>query len=401
MSRTQAGIAAVRPAIISVTDASNTPIPNGGSTSDTSITLSGTAEANSVVVIYDGPAFKGSASVVSAGTWAMSISNLAAETHRFTARTADGTLISDEWVITTGVVITPVRITSVTDSTGVIGEGGSTTDTSVTVSGTAAVNEMVEIFDGVASQGIVRATSDDWILLLNNLTAGPHSIKAVGLYETQPVSAVHNFTVSAINLLPPTVPKAYGDGTRLSFDTAMYYDDYLSVMIDYTGMDIGQKIQLRWGGPVVYQSQVLTVTVVEPVEFQIPRMEVIDVIGGSVTITYSVALPNGHAVGTSTALTLRVDAQPLDLIPPTISANNGIVTVLYTGMNTPHTGRVRWEGAVKHDTGDQNLDTRPEEFVIPTSWIAENAGLEVSINYTVYRGGGQHLLFSRVLRKRM
>jgi hypothetical protein len=102
MTTIEAGIAAVRPAIISVTDASNTPIPNGGSTSDTSVTLNGTAEANSVVVICDGPAFKGSASVVSAGTWAKSISNLAAETHRFTARTADGALISDEWVINVG-----------------------------------------------------------------------------------------------------------------------------------------------------------------------------------------------------------------------------------------------------------------------------------------------------------
>ena len=120
MTTIQAGTAAIRPAIISVTDASNTPIPNGGSTADTSVSLSGTAEANSVVVIYDGPAFKGSASVVSAGTWAMSISDLAAETHRFTARTPDGTLISDEWVITVGASLDLIAPTVVGATGGVL-----------------------------------------------------------------------------------------------------------------------------------------------------------------------------------------------------------------------------------------------------------------------------------------
>jgi hypothetical protein len=102
MTIVRARTSTVKPSITSAIDGSSNPIPNGGSTSDSSITLNGTAEANSVVVIYDGTAFKGSASVVSAGTWAKSISDLAAETHRFTARTGDGTLISDEWVITVG-----------------------------------------------------------------------------------------------------------------------------------------------------------------------------------------------------------------------------------------------------------------------------------------------------------
>ena len=120
MTTVKANTTVVTPAIISIIDGSDTPIPNGGSTSDTSITLSGTAEANSVVVIYDGPAFKGSASVVSAGTWAKSISDLAAETHRFTARTADGTLISDEWVITVGASLDLIAPTVVGATGGVL-----------------------------------------------------------------------------------------------------------------------------------------------------------------------------------------------------------------------------------------------------------------------------------------
>ena len=196
MENTNTHSLAVSPSITNVADCSDTPIPNGGSTSDTSITLSGTAEANSVVVIYDGPAFKGSASVVSAGTWAKSISDLAAETHRFTARTADGTLISDEWVITTGVVITPVTITGVSDSTGPVGEGGTTPDTSVTVNGTAAANELVEIFNDTASLSIVRAVGGAWTQRLSGLTPGSYRIKVLGLYANNPESAVWSFSIT-------------------------------------------------------------------------------------------------------------------------------------------------------------------------------------------------------------
>ena len=198
MTAIQAGTAAVRPAIISVTDASNTPIPNGGSTSDTSITLSGTAEANSVVVIYDGPAFKGSASVVSAGTWAMSISDLAAETHRFTARTPDGTLISDEWVITTGVVVTPITITGVSDSTGPVGEGGTTTDTTVTLSGTAAANEVVAFYqDGALLGDVPVNASSVWTRLVTGLTVSTHNFQVLGRYGSNPVSGIRSLTVLA------------------------------------------------------------------------------------------------------------------------------------------------------------------------------------------------------------
>ncbi|MCI8208396.1 hypothetical protein AUC61_02505 [Pseudomonas sp. S25] len=202
-----------------------------------------------------------------------------------------------------------------------------------------------------------------------------------------------------LDLRKPRVPKAYGDGTRLNFDSAMYYDDYLSVIVNFTGMAIGQRVQLRWAGTVVYLSANQPVEFVGDMEFRIPRMEVVDVIGRSATMTYTVTLANGTVAGPSDALTLSVDTQTYDLIPPVISADNSIVTLRYTDMHAPHTGRIRWEGIVKHDTDEQDLDTRPEEFRIPINWVTENRGREVLINYTVYRGEGRHLIFSRVLRK--
>jgi hypothetical protein len=203
------------------------------------------------------------------------------------------------------------------------------------------------------------------------------------------------------DLIKPSVPKALGDGSRLNFDTAMYEDEYLSVIVNYRGMAAGQKVQLHWAGSVVYQSEIKTVSVVGNLEFRVPRMEVVDVIGRSANITYTVTLANGTGVGTSAALVLSVDPQAYDLIAPVISADNSIVTLQYPGMNVPHTGRVRWQGVVKHDTQEQNLDTRPEQFRIPLSWVTENRGREVLINYSVYRGDGRHFMFSRVLRKQL
>ncbi|HEX8540655.1 MAG TPA: hypothetical protein VF671_03025 [Pseudomonas sp.] len=302
----------------------------------------------------------------------------------------------------TATPLAALSITSVRDSAGtLIPDSTTTQDTELTLSGMGPVGRVVRILDN----GNVITTA---------------SVTVAGTWEISVIVAlgVHSFTVSVdgaesppwvitvvaeptLDLLRPRVPKAYGDGTHLNFDSAMYEDSYLSVMVGYTGMKVGQKIRLRWRGAVVYESEIKTVSAIGDVEFRIPRLEVVDVIGRAASIDYTVTLGNGTVVGPSVVLPLKVDAQPLDLVPPTITSDNRIVTVLYPGMNTPQTGRARWSGVVAHDTGEQNLDTRPENFDIPSAWISENSGREVLINYTVYRNDGQHLLFSRVLRKRM
>lgn len=320
---------------------------------------------------------------------------------RYEVKRAVGTDNSDVRVVQISVGVKPA-ILSIVDSKGVlIPKNTDTSDTNVILTGTAAPNSTVELLDHAIVWATVSAPAGSWTKDSPGLAVGPHSMTARTGASTSDPWPFRVVTAPVFDLRRPRVPKAYGDGTYLNFDSAMYYDDYLAVIVNYTGMAPGQTIQLHWMGAVAYHSEIKTVGAVGDIEFRVPRMEVVDVIGRAAAITYTVKLADGTTVGTSAELPLRVDPQPFDLVPPTISAGNRVVTVAYPGMNTPHTGRVRWSGVVTHDTAEQYLDTRPENFDIPASWVNENRGRDVLINYTVYRSDGNHFLFSRVLRKRM
>ncbi|MNJ59028.1 hypothetical protein D3C77_546910 [compost metagenome] len=78
------------------------------------------------------------------------------------------------------------------------------------------------------------------------------------------------------------------------------------------------------------------------------------------------------------------------------------VSMLSLDQQDGHTGRVRWHGVVTRDTDEQHLQAgRREYFQIDRSWIAENRGREVLINYSLYRGNNERFRFSRVLRLRL
>ncbi|NWA25726.1 Ig-like domain repeat protein [Pseudomonas gingeri] len=79
-------------------------------------------------------------------------------------------------------------ITSVHDSEGEVVDNGTTYDTTVTLSGTAAPNQRVEIFDVDTSKGSTSTNGGDWELQVAGLALGSHSFTAKGLYGSQPVS---------------------------------------------------------------------------------------------------------------------------------------------------------------------------------------------------------------------
>ncbi|WP_448093778.1 hypothetical protein [Pseudomonas lini] len=78
------------PAITSVKDSKNVEIPNGGTTVDTTITLSGTASNNQTVEIFDGTTSKGTATVNASGAWTHQVTGLTVAAHSFTARAKYG-----------------------------------------------------------------------------------------------------------------------------------------------------------------------------------------------------------------------------------------------------------------------------------------------------------------------
>jgi hypothetical protein len=112
--------AATAPAITLVkATITDRPIANGRSTADTSIVLSGTAEKNTTVEIFDGLISKGPVSVDAQGDWKITLSGLSYDTHVFTAKNVSGGLVSGSH----SVVITLIDIEYFWSRDGEIPEG--------------------------------------------------------------------------------------------------------------------------------------------------------------------------------------------------------------------------------------------------------------------------------------
>ncbi|WP_207235073.1 MULTISPECIES: Ig-like domain-containing protein, partial [unclassified Pseudomonas] len=90
-------------------------------------------------------------------------------------------------------------ITRLTDSNGdEIAEGGSTVDTSITLTGTASKGQKIDVLDGTVSKGQPTADSGTgvWTLLVSGLSAGAHSFTAKALYGSGQSSAPRTLTVA-------------------------------------------------------------------------------------------------------------------------------------------------------------------------------------------------------------
>lgn len=206
----------------------------------------------------------------------------------------------------------------------------------------------------------------------------------------------------ALDLLPPKILEAYGtNGDRLNFND-VYNNTHINVQVpQYVGMTTGQTLRARWtSGRYVYETQTLTVGQPAPQIFKIPRLEVIDAIGGLVTVNYSVRIASGLPLQISKALTLRVDAQSFDLVEPRLSGDRKTVTVKFLNMTAGFTARVRWHGTVVRDTESKPiLNDSSMPFAIPANWVSENIGKSVVVNYSVHRSGSNdNLMFSKLLR---
>ena len=158
--------------------------------------MSGKAFANQKVEIFDGITSKGQVTVDASGNWTLPLTALSVSAHSITAKALYGNNpVSAARTFTVAVATAPT-ITSVRDSKGEVAAGGTTFDTSVTLSGKAFANQKVEIFDGEISKGQANVNaSGDWTLPLTALGVSAHSITVKALYGNNPVSAARDFTV--------------------------------------------------------------------------------------------------------------------------------------------------------------------------------------------------------------
>lgn len=195
-------IALVTPTISNVKDSKNVEIPDNGATFDTSVTLTGNASANLAVRILDGAADKGTATASASGTWTHTVDGLSAAAHSFTAQALYGSgEVSAAHRLTVlaaaGPVITSVKETREgEDGGGDIPEGQTRVAYNVTVSGTAAANQKLDIFDNNLNKGEVTVDgTGNWTKDLPALSFAKHSITAKGKYGDNPVSPARTFTL--------------------------------------------------------------------------------------------------------------------------------------------------------------------------------------------------------------
>jgi len=212
---------------------------------------------------------------------------------------------------------------------------------------------------------------------------------------SQPLHITVTRQQGALDLIEPSVVQAIND----EIDFHQLPNGVATVRVAYPGMAVGHSVRVRWRGRIEYFTDIRPVTVVGPLLFTIPRDEVIDVIGSVVDVNYTVVVSAGAPIQPSKIYQLSVKRQPLNLVAPTINGTLDNVRVDYPGSLTSHTIVVRWLGVTEHSTAIKH----PEQngyyvnFSIPASWVSENRGRTVLVNYSVGVGANP-LIFSQMLR---
>jgi hypothetical protein len=189
-----------------------------------SLTLTGTAEAGSVVKVFDGTTQIGTATANNSGAWGYTTNTLAAGSHSLTAKATDkagntgaasATVTASTGTGTTPPATTPT-IASFSNDSGVAGDKV-TNDSTLTLAGTAAANSSVKVFDGTTQIGTATANSSGtWSYTTAALTDGNHSLTAKVANSNGGTTSSSALSVT-IDTTAPTAPKI---GSYTGADTA-------------------------------------------------------------------------------------------------------------------------------------------------------------------------------------
>ena len=151
---------------------SDTGIAGDHITSDNTLTLAGTAVANSTVKVFDGTTQLGSVTADASGAWHYTTTALSDGKHDFTA--------TDTVSGVTGKASTALEVTVDTaapDAPVLLSDP--TTHNHATVSGTAEAGSLIKLYEGTTLLGTATVASDgDWSVTTPNLKHGSHTFTA-------------------------------------------------------------------------------------------------------------------------------------------------------------------------------------------------------------------------------
>ncbi|MDZ4018478.1 hypothetical protein [Pseudomonas sichuanensis] len=171
----------------------------------------------------------------------------------------------------------------------------------------------------------------------------------------------------------------------------------------YTGMKPGHSVRVTWANNINWNTEAKTVGTIGPMEFKIRNTEIIDTIGGSANVNYTVVTATGAPPVASTHTVCRVKDNPPpfeSMPPPTLQGLN--LRIPKSGQTT-WAVRVRWyhpesgwqqESPILHYgyNGQPYLD-----YTVPQAWVTANRGRLVYISYSM-SVGTDRIRISRYLR---
>lgn len=247
------------PTLTNVLDSNNNEVPEGASTISTKLILKGTASKGREVEIFDGSGpsavSKGKVTASSIdGVWQHTIT-ITVGGHRLYAKSLyHPTPVYSNVRNLTAVAAPAPTLTSARGfpSGTPIANNGSTFETSVTLSGTAAAGQKVEILDGITPKGQPTAdeTTGVWQGLLSGLGQGPHVFKARALYGQEAESATWTVTV-AVDTWRDSITDFNGNAGNWALGSASrtarilngYYENYTYDVAGNSGILLSQTFQ--------------------------------------------------------------------------------------------------------------------------------------------------------------
>jgi hypothetical protein len=184
------------------------------------VVLKGTAEADSMIKVYDGMTQVGTATANSSGEWSTTTSALSAGSHVLTAKATDVagnvSVASSAVKPVIGGSSTPPaapKIASFSKDTGVIGDH-ITSDKTVTLTGSAVANSTVKVYDGTTQLGTVTADAKGaWTYTTTALRDGKHSFTATDTVSGA-TSAKSGALALTVDTAAPNAPVLLSDSIK-------------------------------------------------------------------------------------------------------------------------------------------------------------------------------------------
>ncbi|HHG9063051.1 TPA: BapA/Bap/LapF family large adhesin, partial [Citrobacter freundii] len=190
---------------------------NGQATNDTLPTLSGTAEANSTVRIYDNGSFIGSITADGTGAWSFTPGTaLGNGNHALTVTATDAagnvspTSAGFNIVVDAVAPLAPTIIQAFDDvvpGTGTLSNGAYTNDTRPVLNGSAEAGARVAIYDnGTLLATVTAAVDGTWEYLSATLGNGQHVFTATATDAAGNVSPISGGFTLNVDTIAPSVP---------------------------------------------------------------------------------------------------------------------------------------------------------------------------------------------------